>query len=391
MATPLQIPSIRTSYHKDDLLDQSLSPTSAALSPRRKLSVLDVANSPMAVNFHTWRINALTNNVLRQVSFLEKFKAEFAKDTRAVNEALQVLKDLGLGHADDNSVSDGLFRLMRTPQSALSDSDWLVAVKTYLSSSPELFEDFKDAFGVREENEDSFFEPDATAAATAAEDDDQIQAPLSRKSSKVKFDAPTSGSDSENMHQYFPPTPAPLEKDTSPFEMPVSSEPPTESPEVCLTGHYIPYDLHVALFDRPAEMQLLMSRNAEIFDNIRHACCHSDQDWAELESIFSAPREEMDDLAWMKNISKKMESSPHLLAVLKELVGYDMYEEVREEDIESEEEQEVSENVEWLDLVVRMRENEEIMSRLENDCVYHVLKMMRMGLFRILTDSFLMA
>ncbi|KAI9105503.1 hypothetical protein DFS34DRAFT_564234, partial [Phlyctochytrium arcticum] len=106
----------------------------------------------------------------------------------------------------------------------------------------------------------------------------------------------------------------------------------------------------VAMMDRPAEMRDLVQRNPDLFENIRNACCPSDEAWSDLESIFYAPRDQMDDLTWMRNIGDHLEANASLLAVLKELVGYDMYEEVADGSD-----------------IVRMRDNPEIMARLESD------------------------
>ena len=214
-------------------------------------------------------------------------------------------------------------------------------------------------------------------------------------STQVQFDhPPTPGTDAhqDTDNTYFPPTPAPLDNSVLPFdfvnsvmsplpigaamELPDSEATPSDANEVCLNGHYIAYDLHVAMMDRPNEMRDLISRNPEIFENIQHSC-HGDEDWLELEDIFYTSRDEMDDLTWMKTIGARLEGNPSLLAMLKELVGYDMHEEVlgadySDSDVSLEEldQQQPQAKIEWLDTVVKMREMPEIMARLENDCMY---------------------
>ncbi|KAJ3008792.1 hypothetical protein HKX48_008336 [Thoreauomyces humboldtii] len=369
-------------------------------SPRRKLSVLDVATSPMAVNFHTWRVNALTTNAYRQSQFLEN--AQKAIDEQEDKEAfarkaLRILKDLGLP-APDSRFSAGygsLRALLLAPAAALSDAEWLIAMKTFLAPLPApLVDEFKEAFGIRED-EPASLDPD-TATAVSAEDLEGK--PLVRRSSsKVQFDQPMTPvtEDAYNDNTYFPPTPAPIETHLLPFDFgettasPMTTVPesardipvaddeanPVDTNEVCLNGHYIAYDLHVAMMDRPAEMRDLVARNPEIFENIQHTCPNDDL-WIELEDIFYASREEMDDLTWMRSIGARMESNPSMLAMLKELVGYDMHEEVFGDD-QSESDQSLEDNadddeeeperLEWLDKIVKMREMPEIMARLEND------------------------
>ncbi|KAJ3171802.1 hypothetical protein HDU87_008270 [Geranomyces variabilis] len=379
--------------------------TSAPIvSPRnRKLSVLDVASSPMAVNFHTWRVNALTTNAYRQAQFLEHAQKAFAAESRPGDfdkRSLKILQDLGFAkkgpqqqqQQQQQPQSNGyasLRTLLLAPTSSLSDAEWLVSVKTFLAAFPELFDEFKEAFGVREEDAP---QADDTTPLVELE----VEKPLVRRSSsKVQFDhPPTPGV--EALHEdatYFPPTPAPLDNAVLPFDFHDSVASPypmdsTDTPqlpevdpsaaaepnEVCLNGHYIAYDLHVAMMDRPNEMRDLIQRNPEIFENVQHAC-GTDERWLELEDVFYTPREEMDDLTWMKAISSHMEGNPSLLAMLKELVGYDMHEEVFDaedsdsdvslEDINAAEEPQ--EKVEWLDTVVKMRDMPEIMARLEND------------------------
>ncbi|KAJ3152574.1 hypothetical protein HDU89_001267 [Geranomyces variabilis] len=375
--------------------------TSAPIvSPRnRKLSVLDVASSPMAVNFHTWRVNALTTNAYRQAQFLEHAQKAFAAESRPGDfdkRSLKILQDLGFAkkgvqQQQQPQQSNGyasLRTLLLAPTASLSDAEWLVAVKTFLAAFPELFDEFKEAFGVREE--DATQADEGTPLAEL-----EVEKPLVRRSSsKVQFDhPPTPGVEAHHDNAtYFPPTPAPLDNTLLPFDFHdnVASPYPmdgTNTPqlpqvdpsavaepnEVCLNGHYIAYDLHVAMMDRPNEMRDLIQRNPEIFENVQHAC-GTDECWLELEDVFYTPREEMDDLTWMKTISSHMESNPSLLAMLKELVGYDMHEEVfdaeeSDSDVSVDEDvlEEPQEKVEWLDTVVKMRDMPEIMARLESD------------------------
>ncbi|TPX62133.1 hypothetical protein PhCBS80983_g00601 [Powellomyces hirtus] len=366
-------------------------------SPRsRKLSVFDVATSPMAVNFHTWRVNALTTNAYRQSLFLEHAQKALNHQAPAgfVKKALRILKDLELPAPPSHSpVGYGSLRsLLLAPTAHLSDAEWLIAIKTLLAPFPELIDEFKEAFGVREDETPQI---DESASLADLPSDKPL---VRRSSSKVQFDhPPTPGTDAHSSgNTYFPPTPAPLDTHVLPFEFDNTNSPMPMSPavasasdadpataiksaepepnEVCLNGHYIAYDLHVAMMDRPNEMRDLVARNPEIFENVQH-CCPTDEAWLELEDIFYVSRDEMDDLTWMKEIGARMESNPSLLAMLKELVGYDMHEEVLDaaEDSDSDEsfegdvEEPSEQRLEWLDKVVKMRDMPEIMARLEND------------------------
>ena len=145
--------------------------TSAPLaSPRnRKLSVLDVATSPMAVNFHTWRVNALTTNAYRQAQFLEHAQKAFEGETcppKFDQNARNILKHLGLSPkgvsasgpvtsaatgAPFSTAYGALRTLLLASTATLSDAEWLVALKTFLAPFPELVDEFKEAFGVRED------------------------------------------------------------------------------------------------------------------------------------------------------------------------------------------------------------------------------------------------
>ncbi|KAI8826118.1 uncharacterized protein EV422DRAFT_154834 [Fimicolochytrium jonesii] len=390
-------------------------PFNAVSSPRRKLSVMDVATSPLAVNFHTWRINALTTNAFRQCQFLEHAKKTFDEaGADSDKKAMRMLKDLSffnssrpssgssrLSEQAPKSTYSALRALLTTPVSALGDAEWLLAIKTLLEPQPELYEEFKEAFGIREDDHtphdvDEAFTP--TSAAAAAETGKPF---VRRSSSKVKFETrevQNAGSD-EDMPTilHYPPTPAAVDLRESPFlsisecrsPTPMSPAGPAdksfafdatapaaipeqEQNEVCLNGHYIAYDLHVAMMDRPGEMRELMARNPELFENIRNSCCADDDRWIELEDVLLTSREEMDDLTWMHTIGDHMGNNPSLFAMLKELVGYDMHEEVAEESEDEDsdlydEEDDTFEKPEWLDTVVKMREAPEIMQRLEND------------------------
>ncbi|KND04763.1 uncharacterized protein SPPG_00466 [Spizellomyces punctatus DAOM BR117] len=393
--------NINTHHHRRESSSPKWVDTSApVLSPRRKLSVMDVATSPLAVNFHTWRINALTNNALRHVQFLERAQQAFDHvDDKVAKKALRVLKDLGISvdtksHPEWSPLYAGFIELLKAQCSIVSDTDWLVAIRTFLTDYADLFEDFKDAFGIREEEIATESVAGDTSFAAAAAEGGKLSR---RSSSKVTFSPPPEVA--EGGHPYFPPTPAPLHLDISPFDTklqikspspmsstpasPMQADPDPEPTEVCLNGHYIAYDLHVAMMDRPNEMRDLFARNPDIFENIRKSCCPSETDWENLQELFYIPRDHMDDLTWMRSIGAKMQDGPSLLAILKELVGYDMYEEVLEgsddegSDRSFEDEYEAihkednaveePKKVEWLDSIVKMREFPEMMARLESD------------------------
>ncbi|KAJ3181301.1 hypothetical protein HDU85_003609 [Gaertneriomyces sp. JEL0708] len=365
------------------------------MSSHRKLSIQNLATSPMAVNFHTWRVNALTTNAFRQVTFLDRVRDHFLENNqRYAKKTEAILNDLRLSTPQlpsnkclqgENKPFIGLITLL--DDRSLEDADWLVVVKTYLDDDA-LFEEFKDVFAVRDDDGDANQTVRipgsgevgvvvAAASAPAAEDEDDPSQGLSRRSSRVvKFNAPeTPGTAEEERHTYFPPTPAaalaemnPLETATAPAEHDHGSptmDTPT-SPEVTLPGHYIAYDLHVAMMDRPEEMRDLVIRNEDYFSNVRNTL-RQGQSWDEFEALLYTSREEMDDLTWMRSIEAILE--PTLVAYFRELVGYDYYEEVNDnEDAESTDSDEASETFtdEWLDQAVRMREMD-IMQRLESE------------------------
>ncbi|KAJ3271591.1 hypothetical protein HK104_004674, partial [Borealophlyctis nickersoniae] len=351
----------------------------------------------------------------RQVQFLDHAKQAFAAAPEAtVSNCIRIVSDLllptpALTHerkkqpaSTQNLGYAAMLDLLQTPVSALADADWLATMKNFLSFSPELYDEVKDAFGIRDKDDmmalasstigdTSEFGQESEAGGATSESG--TGARISRRPSRsVTWDRELIPG--EQSHTRFPPTPIAGPDDLSPFEnidyvappshdivddpfgaedLSYNAMPVEENPELCLTGQCIAYDLHVAMMDRPAEMRDLASRNAEFFQSIAHCCCnHNADDWAAFEQdVLYAPREQMDDLAWIRAISKKLKDAPSLLATLKELVGYDHHDEIEEEmenlySLEAPFERHLEAEA-WFRHVVKIREHPEIMSRLEND------------------------
>ncbi|KAJ3056975.1 hypothetical protein HK097_001918 [Rhizophlyctis rosea] len=402
-------------------------------TPGRKLSVVG-QDSPVAVNFHTWRINALTNNAYRwvilgslnlgalwksgvqrhgkeQVQFLEHARKAWAGATpSASSNALRVLADLHLptptlkeakkkSNSDQHLAYAGLVDLLQSPINALADQDWLSALKTYTSPFPELYDEVKDAFGVRDKDDLAGIASSTMGDASEGGDlaiDTSSQRLSRRLSRQVTWDENAAPAEQEGTR--FPPTPF-IEREDSPFESAPYAPPPAQEaiddplgggsdeadfaamqqatfadpdqPELCLNGQRIEYDLHVAMMDRPAETRELASRNAEFFSSIRHCCAASDAEWAQFEELFFAPRESVDDLTWIRGISKTLKDAPSLLATLKELVGYDHFDEIEKEEEQKEalytRDTPFDGQEGWMETIVKIREHPEILSRLETD------------------------
>ncbi|RKO83286.1 hypothetical protein BDK51DRAFT_39425 [Blyttiomyces helicus] len=131
----------------------------------------------------------------------------------------------------------------------------------------------------------------------------------------------------------YPPSPVPLK--TAPLEyFSIPSRPPhphqqpsplPPSPVIELPGQALMYGIHVPMLDRPTEARELLDRNAELFTSIRHACCPAESDWTEFVELFTAPRERIDDLEYIRKLRRRLGSEPALFAALRERLGLSQF------------------------------------------------------------------
>lgn len=91
------------------------------------------------------------------------------------------------------------------------------------------------------------------------------------------------------------------------------------SPAIDIQAQLVPDTMLVALYDRSAEMRDLVKHNKQYFMTLQN---YLGPKWSRFENTLYCERTQMQDIEWMKRISKALYSVPSLLEQFKELVGY---------------------------------------------------------------------
>ncbi|KAJ1554933.1 hypothetical protein HK096_011525 [Nowakowskiella sp. JEL0078] len=320
------------------------------------------------LNFHLWRVNALTTTTLRQTEFLLRAKNELITAEPSIAQfGLKILNENNVTLPESlftpskvekepqNFLFVGLLRLLQVPSDHLSDSEWISVCQRYLCDFPELFSDLLDTFGIQKETPVvalsaehisknlSFDSPSSFISLT---EENEIMSTLmssscvsrtsstgtSRRGKVVTFEGDNQETEFKNfdlkdqLESYV----------TTEFDR-ISLNKSENSNELMLQGKRV-YNLHVAMMDRPAETKELVRKHEEFFNRVR-GCIMSPEKREDFESILYEPREVLDDITWVRLLESMLESAPALQAHFKELVGFQYYEESVESDGEYDEKQ----------------------------------------------------
>ncbi|KAJ1535260.1 hypothetical protein HK096_002812, partial [Nowakowskiella sp. JEL0078] len=317
----------------------------------------DLTQPPSSpLNFHLWRVNALTTTTLRQTDFLLRAKTELiTAEPSIVHSGLKVLDENNVAIPESlfsqskvvneppNFLFVGLLQLLQVSSDNLSDSEWISVSRRYLSEFPELLADLLDTFGIQEETPVVTFSSEQILKNTTfssqlsflspTEDNDTLNAVMSssyvsrssstgtsRRGKVVTFEGDNQGTElrNEDLNEKIESV-ITLDDDRS-----------ESSIELKLQGQRV-YDLHVAMMDRPAETRELVRKHEEFFNRVR-GCIMSPEKCEDFERILYEPREILDDITWVRSLESMLESAPALQAHFKELVGFQYYDESFESD-----------------------------------------------------------